>query len=1496
MKEVFRLTLTTEHPVISNHSVYSQPLLPGLAYIDLLYQLGQILELDFRDYALKRLSISNPLIVSKDRPVNLAVTFENVSDHWKIKVEGEETDERGNRLPAHRYITAELHQETVAFSEKIDIGGLKWEAVRHFDLDKVYEKARQQGLVHTGMIKAQGEIYQHDSGVLIGIEVDESCQDGADAYLFHPALIDGAAMAAGVLWEQRGNQEDLYLPLYYDEFFCTEPLHTQCYVRALASSVKMVNEIRTLDLAIYNGEGRQIGHLRGITSKKIRAKGQINPALARESFSPPVKPAAEMVTGQRREPDGSTGETGALELMLRKIFARHLDREPSQVRPDLGFFELGLQSSQLLGVMQDIEKELGVQLSPTLLFEYSTIGELALHLAESSEVPFAASDEMSSEKDVSREKDADDRVQERAFVREREVSPAAATIQQDGDIAIIGMAGRFPGASNLREFWANLLAGKDCITEVPSSRWDWKQFSDLRSPSGKKISRWGGFIEDADCFDPYFFRIAPREAEIIDPQERLFLEVCWECMEDAGYVPGTLASPRGPNKTRNVGVFVGVMHKDYALVAAEAISRGLVIPLSLNYAPIANRVSYFCNFHGPSLAVDTVCSSSLVAVHLAIDSIRKGESEVALAGGVNLSLHPNKYLTYGMANMHSSDGYCRSFGKGGDGYVSSDGVGAVLLKPLSRAIEDKDHIYAVIKGSAINHGGTASGITVPNPTAQADLIASCLAETGIDPRTISYVEAHGTGTSLGDPIEIQGLIRAYRQYTSDTQYCAIGSVKSNIGHAESAAGISGLIKNALQLYHQTLVPSLHAEELNPYIDFERSPFYVQQKTERWERPTILQGGERVTCPRRAGLSSFGATGTNVHIIMEECPEFARPSASGQRSDAKRVLVPLSAKSAERLQAYARKLLDYLKGLDDDASPNMEDLAYTLQTGREAMEERVVFIAKGVSDLKRKLESFLQNEAGAEQCYRGHIQQKGTLLPFLAADEDTRELIRKWAVKGKLDQIAQLWVNGIDVDWNLFYVQRRPNRISLPTYPFVKERFWIPSAMTAQGEKEAAVQTGKEQLHPLLHHNTSGFSGLRFTSRFTGQEVLFGDYEVNGCPALPATACLEMVQAAIVRASDGPEDGSTQIVLKDVTCLHPLVVDQNPLQVSIRLFVDEQDEIGYEICRETEGDRPVLYAHGKAVFRSALEAPALERPDMLSGDTQRSIDPASVYQSMRMAGIECGPGYRGMEKVYEDEGQLLVKLTLPSTLVSTQEQLGLHPALLEPALQAAAVFMADASAASAAFHCETVEYFDRCVPSMWALINQSGGAEGKLNIALCDDDGRLCVRMQGISWNASEEELLAGTDELATPTGEEIVMLTSAYESEIDRLKDFIPAIAKPQAGFVRGQDGGEEITGKPAGSVQDALIQSVSRTLGVSAGEVDVHLPLHEYGFDPVSLQEMVDTFNQNMRVELDVETVVELQTIQGIAAHLVKVMEEQKRPPGISSLSADQTAKEVRP
>lgn len=637
------------------------------------------------------------------------------------------------------------------------------------------------------------------------------------------------------------------------------------------------------------------------------------------------------------------------------------------------------------------------------------------------------------------------------------------SVSRSNDIAIIGLSGRYPMANTLEQFYRNLKEGKDCITSLPKDRWKNYPFTfDV-----EQFYTYGGFLDQIDRFDPLFFNISPRQAEMTDPQARLFLETAWEACEHAGFHQDR-AEHYYPSSDKSVGVFAGVFWSHYELFGAEMTQRGVPMAFGVSPASIPNLVSYCLNFHGPSMAIDTMCSSALTSIHLACESIRKRECQYALAGGVNLVTHPHKYMFLKQAQMLSSDGRCRSFGEGGDGYVPGEGVGAVLLTTLDRAEKEGYSVYGVIKGSALNHAGKTSGATVPDPVAQSEVIIEALKNAEIDPRTISYIEAHGTGTSLGDPVEIQGLTKAYAKWTPDKQYCAIGSSKSNIGHLEAAAGIAGLTKLLLQFKYQELFPSLHAEKLNPYIPFHDTPFYVEHKLKEWKRPEIEIYNKTVSCPRRAGLSSFGARGSNAHVIIEEYV----PRTDAERSPilintSNPLLFVLSAKSKEQLKIYAESVKSFIESHED---LNLANMAYTLQRGREAMDCRLAFVASSREALLKALHGYLENGSSAG-VLTGQVKKSKEGVSVFEADEDANGLLRIWIKKRKLKKIAEVWVKGLDIDWDQLYGDTKPCRISLPTYPFARERYWIPQADTgssiAPGSFAAAssqpLNTGKNIL-------------------------------------------------------------------------------------------------------------------------------------------------------------------------------------------------------------------------------------------------------------------------------------------------------------------------------------------------------------------------------------------------------------------------------------------------
>ncbi|WP_404790315.1 type I polyketide synthase [Altericista sp. CCNU0014] len=516
-------------------------------------------------------------------------------------------------------------------------------------------------------------------------------------------------------------------------------------------------------------------------------------------------------------------------------------------------------------------------------------------------------------------------------------------------VAVIGMGCRFPGARNLDEFWRLLLEETDAVTEVPPDRWDIDAFYDPQpGKPGKMSTRWGGFLEQVDSFDPQFFGIAPREAVYMDPQQRLLMEVAWESLEQAGQVPEQLARTQ-------TGVFIGISSNDYQQVLqgnGRVADINAYLGTGNAFSIAANRLSYFFDFRGPSLAIDTACSSSLVAVHLACQSLRSGESDLALAGGVNLLLRPEVTVIFSQAQMMAPDGRCKTFDARANGYVRGEGCGTVVLKRLQDALRDGDRILATIRGSAINQDGHSNGITAPNGPAQEAVLRRALANAEATPAEIGYVELHGTGTSLGDPIEAEALGNVLAQGRSPGDRCAVGSVKTNIGHLEAAAGIAGLIKVVLALQHRQIPASLHFQQPNPYIPLAKLPLQVQTTLEPWP-------GEGA--PALAGVSSFGFGGTNAHVILEAAPEAASLASQSRQPDASAYLLPLSAKSPEALKSLAQAYRTFLDRSASESIPALQDLCYTASLRRSHHDHRLSIAFRDRSELVEKLQAFDRGE-------------------------------------------------------------------------------------------------------------------------------------------------------------------------------------------------------------------------------------------------------------------------------------------------------------------------------------------------------------------------------------------------------------------------------------------------------------------------------------------------------------------------------------------------------
>jgi len=1192
---------------------------------------------------------------------------------------------------------------------------------------------------------------------------------------------------------------------------------------------------------------------------------QGSPARIRRLLVSPEKPVKKITPDRNDEmasgPQIDTGELQAkVRHMLLQAVAKLMKFELEDLDADAEFSDYGFDSITLTDFSNRLNQQYQLELTPTIFFEYPTIADFADWLALEYRSVFAQTFGLQAKpaqtgRGEAYQEPLTDPASMPIQPQARFVANAtAAEAQKDTDkaVAIIGISGRFPMASDLDQFWNNLLEGKDCISEIPEDRWDWQAlYGDPATEANKTNIKWGGFIDGVGNFDARFFGISPREAELMDPQQRLLMQYVWKAIEDAGYSASSLSDS-------NTAIFIGTASSGYGELMAKS---GSAIESYSSTGVVGsvgpNRMSYFLNLHGPSEPVETACSSSLVAIHRALAAIANGDCDQAIVGGINLIISPETQISFNKAGMLCQDGRCKTFSSQANGYVRGEGVGMLFLKKLKAAEQAGDHIYGVIRGSAENHGGRGNSLTAPNPKAQAELLKAAYARAGIDPRTVSYIEAHGTGTELGDPIEINALKTAFKDLYQATgtpeitaAHCGLGSVKTNIGHLELAAGVAGVIKVLLQLKHKTLVKTLHCDEVNPYIQLQDSPFYLVRDKREW---TPLRDREGRELPRRAGVSSFGFGGVNAHVVIEEY----RQDGVAANSEASELpsLVLLSAKNQDRLKAYAEELLAFIaagsvvdsvnsgyarqvlshkiralvadilqidpdeiepaQALDDygfdpvhrtmllarlqqafeleieakavldhhsvaaiaagvlenhpelqdrlnreQAIPvlepasnkhygfNLADLAYTLQVGREPMEERFAVIASSIEELEHKLRAFIEGRTDeVNDLYLGQVKQHKQILAAFTADEELQEALEKWMQRGKFSKLLDMWVKGLNFDWEKLYGEAkpypiRPRRISAPGYPFAEQRYWIE----ARAESAHNQAAGSKHLHPLVHENVSTLQQVGFATTLTGNEFFLADHRVQGQKVLPGVAYLEMARVAATIATGPERRAQTALRLQDVVWLRPVIVDQ-PQNIGIDLTAGADGTINYRIFTggSTEQGGQV-HSQGIVSFKPAVHPANLDPGAILAQAGMNRFDAGQCYSLFSALGLDYGPGHQGISELYSGNGQVLARLALPESVLHTLDQYVLHPSLMDSALQASiGLGMTTEITApsdtrlkpSLPFAVETVDVFSACVSSMWAWVRRAAGSSAndrvqKLDIDLCNDQGQVCVRIQGFS--------------------------------------------------------------------------------------------------------------------------------------------------------------------
>lgn len=651
---------------------------------------------------------------------------------------------------------------------------------------------------------------------------------------------------------------------------------------------------------------------------------------------------------------------------------------------------------------------------------------------------------------------------QRAALTIKELRAKLDASKQSGKepVAIVGMSCKFPGASNLDEYWQLLSNGVNAVSEVPESRWDLEKWFDANPAAPGKINtRYGGFIEGVQYFDAPFFGISAREAKLMDPGQRIMLEQVWSALEHAGIPPDSL-------KGSNTGFFVGMSQNDYGSMQINGDPEEISAYSGTGngYCFASGRIAYQFGFHGPAMTSDTACSSSIVALNQAVNAIRNGDSNVAIASGVQLNLTPPMQVFFSRTQSFSPDGKCFTFDDRANGFILGEGIGVVVLQKLSDAVKQGRRILGVIRETCLNHGGAAVGLTVPNETAQEMLIRHTLKRAGIDPDSVDYIETHGTGTNLGDPIEVGALKSVFGQRSAD-QPLYLGSVKTNIGHLNAAAGIAGLIKTVLMLDHGQIAPNLHFKNPNPKIPWDGFAAKVPVELLPWPKSEDH--------PRRAGVSSFGLSGTNGHVILEE------PSASEVTMKADdprtRFLFTISAKSADSLKSLASSHIDFIQ--KNPASLNIADYCFTTNVGRSHLEHRAVIVTSGFDDLMDALAS-VQDEKSHPNVSKGISKKRGalkSLSDIIDSDEELKQLIgADDTVDLNLHQekffktVCDLFLNGAHLNWREIEGDYGQKFISIPSYPFSRDSHWVDvkkdPAPVAATTKVAPVLNGLKKLN------------------------------------------------------------------------------------------------------------------------------------------------------------------------------------------------------------------------------------------------------------------------------------------------------------------------------------------------------------------------------------------------------------------------------------------------
>lgn len=827
------------------------------------------------------------------------------------------------------------------------------------------------------------------------------------------------------------------------------------------------------------------------------------------------------------------------------------------------------------------------------------------------------------------------------------------------DIAIIGISGKIGKYDTIQDFWKGLIIGERAVEDLPEARRNiikpYLRFLLEKDPEDIKFLK-GSYVKNIDKFDYHLFKLSKKEASLMDPLQRLFLEVAWGTLEDAGY---------GGSKLRgsNTGVYIGLSNTnstDYIDLVEKYANdeKGIATPGNIK-SIIASRISYLLDLKGPSMIIDTACSSSLSAIHVACQALQSGECDDALVGGIKINIIPGVKQQESDLNIVSEDGYTKTFDNHASGTGIGEGVAAILLKPVKKAVEDHDNIYAVIKGSALNQDGTSLGITAPNSKAQEAVIIKAWKNANIDPKTIAYIEAHGTATKLGDPVEIKGITDAFKKYTDKKQFCAIASLKSNIGHLDAAAGIAGVIKAALAVKSGLIPPTINFNEPNSMINFINSPIYINDRLSKWKEHES---------PRRCGVSSFGLSGTNAHVILEDADSLKKNRSINCHN------LKILTLSALSKQGIRKLLTDYQQLLSNENEINIDDLCYTANTGRGMYSHRLAIIFKSIEQLRDIIQNIINRDQldYMDLCLYNVInvvkfeedrisQQDLTIQRQRTLTKKAEKLITNYLNRIEkndeelVKKLVELYINGAQVSWELFYSKNTYQKISLPVYPFSNTACWI--------EMDECKQ-GANKLHPLIDKClVESLETDIYTTTLNIDHWEIGEHMLRDKYLLVGMAYVEIAASLAKRYCN-----TSEIQLMNLVCESPLFVEKaqkKEIQIAIN---KKSNDLEFAIIGKSEdADQFDVYSRGS--FK-----PLLKTRPKLKEDLQKIITRCNYIEvkpeSYLFGNIRTSERWMNLQELYIGEKEVVGKIQLQEQYKEDKKDYILYPALLDSALNAA----------------------------------------------------------------------------------------------------------------------------------------------------------------------------------------------------------------------------------